>query len=124
MKVIDYISKLNMKRKCKQHNCICLGEHGLNYLEEDGDMNVNNDESYTLLLNRQKRGSNKCKNGTVMINIYRDVCQYEHCSACVMFGTLFLFHDFTSDQIDDLRCKITSDFDKFVCGKSWIAIRN
>lgn len=124
MKVFDYFSKLNMKRKCKQHNCICLGEYGLNYLEEDGDMNVNDDESYSILLNRLKRGSNFCKNGTVMINIYRDVCQYEYCSACVMFGTLFLFRDFSSDQIDELRSKITSEFDKYVCGKSWIAIRN
>lgn len=50
MKVFDYFSKLNMKRKCKQHNCICLGVYGLNYLEEDGDMNVNDDESYSILL--------------------------------------------------------------------------
>lgn len=124
MTVLDYFSKLNMKRKCKQHNCICIGEKGHNYLEDDGDMNVNMDESYDLLYNRVKRGSNIRKNGTVMINIYRDVCHYENCSACVMFGTLFLFQDFSTDQIADLRSKITSDFDKYVCGKSWIAVRN
>lgn len=124
MKVFDYFNKLNMKRKCKQHNCICLGEHGLNYIEEQGDMNVTEDDSYELLYYRLKRGRNFSKNGTVMINLYRDVCQYEHCSACVMYGTLFIFQDFTNDQIADLRNKITSDFVKYVCGRSWIAIRN
>lgn len=124
MKVFDKLVKHYKLRKCKQHNCICLGEYGLNYLEENGDMNVSYEQSYEKLYDRYKCGNNISKHGTMMINLYKDVCEHEDCSACVMFGTLFLFYDFSPDQVANLRVLINSDFDKYVCGKSWIAIRN
>lgn len=87
-------------------------------------MNVSYEQSYEKLYDRYKQGNNICKHGTMMINLYKDVCEYEDCSACVMFGTLFLFYDFSPDQVANLRVLINSDFDKYVCGKSWIAVRN